>query len=1061
MLRFSGGFLGKFCFLSLLFSLVANFTWAQSETATVSGQVVDPPGLDIAGAQVKLVDIDRDTSTSATTSTTGLYMFSSVKPGRYRLEVVAAGFKVVNVTGLTVNVQDHLEQNFKLVVGSISESMTVTADAYNVNTTDATVSTVVDRNFAENLPMNGRSFQTLIQLTPGVVVTASTLGNEGQFSVNGQRTASNYWMIDGVSANIGVSANPGSPVSGTSAGGAAPGFSAQGGTNSLVSVDALEEFRIQTSTYAPEFGRTPGGQISIVTRSGTNYLHGTVFDYLRNDVLDANDWFADEAGLRKPEERQNDFGGTFSGPILKNRTFFFFSYEGLRLRLPEVALNQVPSLSARQSATAAVQPLLNAFPLPSSNAPDVNGVSPFDASYSNASTLNATSLRVDHRPSDRLSLFARYSYSPSELSARYPGFALSTLSESRITTQTATVGATLTLTPRIINDIRANYSRNTGVGSYTLDDFAGAVPLTNADLQLPNPFTTQNSEFLLTIAGLQGGVLQQGNGAHNLQRQINLVDNISVQKGSHGLKCGIDYRRLNPLFEPPAYFQSDLSFVFSNLVSGVLDEATVRGAVDAAPLLRNLGVFAQDTWRFTPRLTVTYGLRWDVDFAPTTTSGPNFAAVTNFNNLSQLAVAPEGAPVFHTRFSNIAPRVGLAYQLVDRAEWEAVLRGGWGLFYDLATQQVGNLLNGYNYPFGAATTIFSVPYPLVPATAAPPPISIAGLSLPGATLPAFDPNLNLPYTMQWSLALEQSLGPQQTVTASYIGSVGRRLIQTTIDANPNPNVSDAMLISNQGTSDYDALQLQFKRRFSRGLQALVSYTWAHSIDTASDGSFAPTSISVSEYAADTNRGPSDFDIRDAVSAGITYDIPVLSLNSVARGILSDWSLENVFQARSALPVDVVNGFVYLDSAYSAYARPDLVPGVPLYLYGSAYPGGKVLNPAAFVGPPSDPTTLIAVRQGDLGRNALRGFGAWQWDFAVHRDFPRRELLRLQFRAEMFNLLNHPNFGPPLNQLGYSQFGQALQMLGSSLDQNAGGGSFSSLYQIGGPRSIQLALKLTF
>ena len=207
--------------------------------------------------------------------------------------------------------------------------------------------------------------------------------------------------------------------------------------------------------------------------------------------------------------------------------------------------------------------------------------------------------------------------------------------------------------------------------------------------------------------------------------------------------------------------------------------------------------------------------------------------------------------------------------------------------------------------------------------------------------------------------------------------------------------------------------------------------------------------------------PPDFDIRDAVSAGITYAFPPLNLNPVARGTLRDWSIENVFQARSALPVDVVNGSVYLDSAYSAYARPDLVPGVPLYLYGSAYPGRKALNPAAFVGPPSDPTTSIALRQGDLGRNALRGFGAWQWDFAVHRDFPIHELLRLQFRAEMFNLLNHPNFGPPLNQLGYSQFGQSLQMLGSSLDQNAGGGSFSSLYQIGGPRSIQLALKLTF
>jgi hypothetical protein len=313
-------------FLWLIFSLVANLTWAQSETATVSGQVVDPSGLNITGAQVKLVDIDRDTTTIVTTNTTGLYTFPSVRPGRYRMEVTATGFKVINVTGVTVNVQDHLEQNFKLVVGSISESITVEGGAPLVDTESATVSTVVDRQFAENLPMNGRSFQTLIELTPGVVLTTSSSFSDGQFSVNGQRADSNYWMIDGVSANIGMSSNAGAS---DTLSGSLGGFSAQGGTNSLVSVDAMQEFRIQTSTFAPEFGRTPGGQISIVTRSGTNQFHGTIFDYFRNDLLDASNWFngfTNVPPLRQAEEHQNDFGGTLSGPIFKNRTFFFFSY---------------------------------------------------------------------------------------------------------------------------------------------------------------------------------------------------------------------------------------------------------------------------------------------------------------------------------------------------------------------------------------------------------------------------------------------------------------------------------------------------------------------------------------------------------------------------------------------------------------------------------------------------------------------------------------------------------------------------------------------------------------
>jgi hypothetical protein len=219
---------------------------------------------------------------------------------------------------LIVNVQDHIEQNFRLEVGSVTESVTVEAAASMVNTTDASVSTVVDRQFAENLPMNGRSFQTLIQLTPGVVLTPAVGADEGQFSVNGQRATSTYWTVDGVSASIGV--GNGLNAQGQGIGGALPAFSVQGGTNSLVSVDALQEFRIQTSTYAPEFGRMPGGQISIVTRSGTNQFHGIVFNYLRNDALDANNWFANSTKQPKPPERQNDFGGTLSGPILRNRT---------------------------------------------------------------------------------------------------------------------------------------------------------------------------------------------------------------------------------------------------------------------------------------------------------------------------------------------------------------------------------------------------------------------------------------------------------------------------------------------------------------------------------------------------------------------------------------------------------------------------------------------------------------------------------------------------------------------------------------------------------------------
>jgi hypothetical protein len=1077
MHRLPRGVVGNHLFLFLLLHVTCfvHPALAQLETATVSGQVVDPSGLIVAGAQVRLVDIDRDSSTSAATNNSGLYTFASVHPGRYRMEVDAAGFRKVNVTGLTLNVQDHIEQNFHLQIGSVAESVTVEANAQQVNTTDATVSTVVDRQFAENLPMNGRSFQTLIELTPGVVLTANNGADTGQFSVNGQRASSNYWMVDGVSANIGISA---SQTSGNGLGGAVGSSSVLGGTNSLVSVDALQEFRIQTSTFAPEFGRTPGGQISIVTRSGTNQFHGTAFDYLRNDALDANNWFngvniLNPTPLPKAEERQNDFGGTIGGPILKDRTFFFFSYEGLRLRLPQTFLALVPDLTSRQNALPAVQPFLNAFPLPNGADDAATNVAEDNSSFSNPATLDAYSLRIDHKLSDKLNIFGRYDYSPSTLSERGDYTALSTVFQQTITTETGTLGATWLLSPLAANDFRFNYSDTDASGSYYLDNFGGAVPVAN--LPFPNSFTTQNAQFSLAITSLGNDPgLTAGASAHNLQRQINLVDNVSLQRGVHALKFGIDFRRLSPEFDPVGYSQGNY---FSDVPSAEIGSAYFNYLTSSRPatlLFRNLGIFAQDTWHVISRLTLTYGLRWDVDFVPSSISGPSFSAVTGFDlsDLSTLALAPAGTPPYDTAYGNVAPRIGLAYQMSQNPNRQTVLRGGFGVFYDLATSEAGNLLSNIAYPFGANASIFPPAFPLSATAAAPPPIvppSAANFGL----LYAFDPHLKPPRTLQWNVALEQSFGQQQTITASYIGSVGRRLLQTAAIYSPNPNFGLADLVTNAGTSDYNALQFQFRRRLSRGLQALASYTWSHSIDTGSAGSIGNASNALSALNSNVNRGPSDFDHRNAFSMALTYDVPSPKWNTFVNVLLRGWSTENVLQSQSAPPVNIFYGnslFGQLSNGFTTNVRPDVVAGQPFYLFGSQYPGGKAFDPAVFTFPPLTPVGCVPgvdfpcypTSQGNLPRNALRAFGVTQWDFAVHRDFPIHESVKLQFRAEMFNVLNHPNFGPPVGDLTNSQFGLSAQMLGQSLaGGNLGSGAFSPLYQIGGPRSIQFALKLFF
>lgn len=1043
--------------------LLATSLAAQTPTATINGRVVDQTKASIAGARVEAINVATNAVRTATTNEEGLFSVVNLQPGVYRVEISKPGFRTIVKPDVTLHVQDAIALNFSMSVGAASESITVQGGAPLVNSESAAVGTVVDRQFVGNLPLNGRSFQSLLQLTPGVVLTPTTGDDSGQFSVNGQRATANYFMIDGVSANIGVvSFHSGSQ----GAAGAIPGFSALGGTNNLVSVDALEEFRIQTSTFAPEFGRTPGAQVSIETRSGSNNLHGTIFDYFRNDVLDANDWFANNKGLPKAAERQNDFGGTLGGPLWKNRTFFFFSYEGLRLRLPQTVTSIVPSVSSRQAAPAAIRPYLDAYPIP--NGPDLgNGNAEFNSSHSDSATLDATSLRIDHRLGSKLSVFGRFNHSPSENVSRGAGRALSTANHVRIKTQTLTLGGVWSISPIMSNDFRFNYSKNRASSFDTLDDFGGAIPPPQS-LLFPSDVSAQNASFAFTVFNLTPSSYFTGNIGNNVQRQINLVDNLSLVHANHSLRFGVDYRRLSPHFEPRdyslqvAFFDvqsaTSLSPFFAFLVSSV--PATIR--------LHNLGIFAQDTWKPIPKLAITYGARWDIDFTPTTVDSPDFLAVRNVEDLSALSLAPAGTPIYDTKYGNFAPRIGIAYQLSSAAGRESALRGGFGVFYDLASQQIGDTILSTIYPFSGTSFTLFPPFPLPPSVVQRPEISIqAALQ---SQITAFDPDLKAPYSLQWNGAFEQAFGQDQSVSLTYIGALGRRLLQQEIVL-PGATIAAAQLVRNTATSDYHALQTQFRRRMSRGIQAVASYTWSHSIDSASSSSRATQNLLPRDAGRNVNRGHSDFDIRHSFSVGVTWNLPAPTAPFLHH-LGSNWSLDSIVQARSGRPVDVFlpNFFQLGDSFVSV--RPDVLSGVPLYVDDPAVAGGRRINSAAFTNPPTTPAgcdpgppsfdfPCNPNRQGNLGRNALRGFPAAQWDLAVRREFPIREGLKLQFRAELFNVLNHPNFADPSGTLGNPLFGQSAAMLAKGIGGTPGTGGFSPIYQVGGPRAIQLALKLQF
>jgi hypothetical protein len=1037
-------------FRAILMTLLFGGT-VMAQQAQLSGFVRDPSGALVAHATVTIRSVSTNAERSSKTDDSGSYAFPSLAAGIYQVTAEASGFEKKVIENVAIEVAAKAALNIDLTVGATTETVTVSGGQLLVNTTDASVSTVVNRQFVENLPLNGRSFQSLLTLVPGVsMVPSQGAGVGGELSVNGERTEANYFMVDGVSANTGVSAASGG--TGFSAGftGGTPSETVLGTTHSLVPLDALEEFRTTTSTYSAEYGRTPGGQFVFNTRSGANQWHGSAFEYLRNGAFDANNWFNNQSGLGKQSERQSDFGGALGGPVIlpgydgRNKTFFFAFYEGMRLNSPQAAiLTGVPSRSLRQSAPASLQPILNSYPVP--NRPDQgNGIAYFTAGYSSPSHIDTGGIRIDHNFSDNFHLFGRFSDSPSSNVSRDPS-QLATVIGTNIHQRTFTVGATNVFSARLSNEFRFNVTQNNSTATYSLDNFGGATPF--ALSRIPGLGEAPDEWFIFNLfydIHARLGIEPQA----TTQRQFNVIDGFSAAVGAHRLKFGIDYRRLNNTATiPPTYefgYVVSPDEILQNRMTGIILR---RNTIPMRPHYTNFSAFAMDEWRVTQRLSLSLGLRWEFNPPPGDSSG-NVPYKNNTADLTTAKLAPKGAPLWHSTYDNFAPRFGLAWQLHPSPDYQTVLRAGFGVFYDLAT---ANASQGYSGEGISASGAFAgLPFPLTSdqVNSLPPP-SIAPPY--DSTVFGFDPHLKLPYSPQWNVALEQSLGAKQTLTLNYVASAGRRLYVEkayfpALLGNPNFGPASAIYLTTNGSSsDYNSLQVRFQRRLAQGLQALASYTWSHAIDDVSSNFFVFEQL----------RASSDFDIRHSFQAALTYDVPGRHSNPLASALLKQWSFDARISARSALPVDV-QGIETLDPATGAdlIYQPDRVPGQPLYVNNLNAPGGRAINSAAFSVPFDADGNPI---EGNAGRNVARGFNAVQVDLAVRRDFRLTEKLGLQFRAEAFNLFNHPIFGPIYNQLtaGPELFGQAYGTLNGSL------GGLNPLYQTGGPRSLQLTLRLHF
>ncbi|MGB0012921.1 MAG: carboxypeptidase regulatory-like domain-containing protein, partial [Candidatus Sulfotelmatobacter sp.] len=1006
---------------------------AQSPNGVINGLVVDPSNKVIGEANILIINDATGVKYSGKTNDDGIYVVPNLPPGSYRLQVSKVGFKTLIKPDIVLNIQDALSINFTLPIGAVFEIVTVEGGASMVNTTDASVSTVVDQTYVKNMPLNGRSFQDLILLTPGIVTQTpqnvnSGLGQTGEFSVNGQRPEENYYTVDGVSANVGGAAGFNMYFY-AGASGSLPGATALGTTQALVSVDDLQEFRVQSSTYSAEYGRNPGGQFAFETKSGTNQWHGGAYDYLRNGALDANDWFNNYFSLQEPDLRQNDFGGTIGGPFEvpalyhgKGRSFFFVSYEGLRLAAPQAAtVTYVPDAALRASAPTALQPALNAYPV--SNGPDVGGgIAEYIGNWSNPASLDSTSIRFDHTVSERLKLFFRFSDTSSQSTSRGTSYGdvPTVQSTPHFIVRTYTGGVIAFLSKRMSNDFRLNYSSNQVSDPFVLNSLGGSTPVNLA--QLADLSEGSDISFSLDYGGYSPALEQQlQTGA---QRQWNLLDTFELSSGRHQLKFGVDYRRLAPFAIVATPYLS--YYYFSESAVETNNSFTFPAAYGPAyPLYRNFSAFAQDEWRLNQRLSVSGGLRWEVNPAPGVTQGLKpytiqGAAPTTWE------LAPQGTSLWNTTWFNFAPRLGAAFIVNNTPGWETVVRSGGGVFFDTG-QQVGS--QGFNGPgFIQYGSFLPGSFPVVPSipTIANPPSPPFGFAYGFAT------HLQLPYTLQWNASMEQALGRSQALTATYVGAHASRLLrEDAIVPSSSPILTSGgnfYFYDNGLTSDYDSMQLQYRRKLSQGLTTLASYTWSHCIDYGSQN----------YYYGHYQRGNCDFDVRSNLSAAFSYDVPNVGHDGFLRALLDHLGVDNRITARTSFPV-TLNGTLAVDpqSGKQYYEGLNLIPGEPVYLHGTQCadvyatlygntlpcPGGRAINPNAFVS--------VTSGSGGAPRNFVRGFGAWQLDAAIHREFPIYENLRLQFRAEGFNIFNHPSFGTVNPNIGQNTFGQATATLASS------------------------------
>lgn len=1049
---------------------------AQAGVAQLSGLVTDGSGAVVVGASVSATSRASGVVRATVTNTAGYYTFATLPIGSYEVTVAQSGFdKVSQIVMLDPSAK--ARSDFKLTIGSVTTSVDVTSTAPMLSLDDASIGTVIENETITMTPLFMRNWDDLIRLVPGVQAQRYTeqsggtaTGRTGSFNIHGVNSLQNNFILDGIDNNT-FSEN----VQELSTQSARP------------SVDVIQEFKLISNPYTAEYGRSPGAVVDVTTKSGTNKMHGLLFEYLRNRVLDANDWYTKRAKLPKPENVQNQFGGNLGMPILKNQLFGFFNYEGTRIRRgvtrtstvplaneragdfsPQAALNNgttygtiyypgtTTPLPNNQVPTSLIDPygqkLLNLFPLPNQKGVSNNYV----RTGSLVDDNDSIDARVDWNAGPKDLVFWRYTSSdrvrdiPGNFGGIADGSSTSSWGNSTLKAYSGVVGWNHIFGPTLVNDFRLGFVRNyahTQQQPFGLNKASDYVPGVPENAAVAGGVSQTSYDNYTSIGSPDYLPKQQ------VPQQWQFMDAVTWTHGEHTFKFGVDTRApMRNVFQDEASTRGTLEFSgqytgnsYVDGLMGYVRAGTLANVFFVDQRLWMTSGYLQDDWKFNRKLTLNLGLRYE--YSTPQYEGKNRMANFNPAGSGSLVYAKDGSiedrGLVKSNNLNFGPRFGFTYALQDKM----TVRGGYGIYYELLERNGSEnqiALNPPNLRQNTLTGTSTQPAFLLkngfPSNLLDP--SNLNLKLTHIRAVAFDSPT--PYVQQWSLGFQRELPLQFVGTVDYVGTKSTHLDiihdlnQYVNGAFPYPNFNYLEYQQAVGNGAYHGLEASAQRRFQNGFSLNLAYTWSKSIQTIYDQTF--------------RRSRSDFDIPDRFVVSYVYELPFgknkpFVASGLGAKVLGGWSTTGVYTYSSGRPFTVTSGSKY-SNALDAYGAATAVPnqvGTP-HIIGKPncwfYVSGNKTCAALGQGY-SDAFQLQQVGAfGNAGHNILRGPHATVFDFALMRDFSLIESTNLQFRWEVFNLTNTPMFSQPNSTLTSSSVG-----------------TISSL--AGDPRVMQFALRLSF